>query len=128
MKKKPTLKRLKKDAWKLMSEYIRRRWAGRNGLINCFTCGKRGHWKTMQAGHFRHGHHMDYEFLNLQAQCPQCNKWRSGRLDVYATRLVEKYGHEILEELEYKAHQVGKHDRSFFENKIDELKNKLNGL
>ncbi len=99
------VKRLHKKAWQLRSEYVRRK---ENGI--CFTCDKRewdeqrgeNNWKAMQAGHFKHGV-LDYDDLNIHCQCPQCNKWKHGKLDEYAVRLVRKYGCEVLEELEKRA-------------------------
>lgn len=122
--KKRSLKSLKKKAWKLMSEYIRRRWAV-NNIVACFTCDKRAHWKTMDCGHFKHGNHMNWEINNLAPQCGRCNRYLHGRLDVFAARLIQKYGHEVLDELEYKANQAPQYDRMFMDQLIENLENKL---
>ncbi len=55
----------------------------------------------MDAGHFKHGC-LDYDRENIHPQCTGCNRFWHGRLDVYATRLVEKYGPKILKRLEEK--------------------------
>jgi hypothetical protein len=34
-------------------------------------------------------------------RCPQCNKWKNGNLNAYAIFLERKYGHGILEELDF---------------------------
>lgn len=75
-----------KKAWKLMSEYVRRRDKG-----ICITCGKKDHWKNMQAGHFVHKDCMDFIFENINCQCAQCNKWKHGELGIYSVKLNHKY-------------------------------------
>ena len=51
MPKKPTRKTLITKLDKVFSEYIRRRYA-KNDIATCVTCGKKDHWKKLQAGHF----------------------------------------------------------------------------
>ena len=90
-------------AWKLMSEYVRRRDKG-----ICFTCFKKDDWRNMDAGHFKHNR-LDYDPRNINAQCTGCNRFRDGKLDIYALRLEEKYGHGIIQELDYLSRQVQKY-------------------
>ena len=51
---KPTIKNLTKKLDTIFSEYIRRKDANKNGLVECFTCGVIKYWKGegMQCGHF----------------------------------------------------------------------------
>lgn len=60
----------------------------------------------MQCGHFKHGK-LDYDLRNLKPQCPQCNMWKSGRLDVYAIKLVQQFGLLWVEQLEKDAAAKG---------------------
>lgn len=49
---KESISKLKKVAWKLCSEYNRRKDANADGYTSCVTCGKVAHYKSLQAGHF----------------------------------------------------------------------------
>ena len=98
---------LKKKAWSLMSEYVRRRDKG-----VCFTCGKRewneelgeNNLKVMQAGHYIHNR-LDYDPMNINCQCQRCNHFLSGNLGIYAERLIKKYGKTAITKLRERASQ-----------------------
>ena len=94
---KKSIKQLKKQAWKLCSEYIRRR---DNGC--CFTCFVRKEWKEMQAGHFIHGNTKLtwLDETNIHCQCSRCNMYLSGNLRVYTLYMIKKYGIKKVETLE----------------------------
>lgn len=89
----------KKKAWKVFSEFIRRRDKGR-----CFTCGKKLSWKEMDAGHYIPasvcGLYLYFDERNVNCQCTACNRFRHGNLTQYALKLQKKYGKDILEEPE----------------------------
>ena len=91
-------RRWKAKAWSVFSEFVRRKDADQWGIVSCFTCPARKHWKKMQAGHFQHGR-LDYDERNVHPQCPQCNLFYSGRLDEYAMRLVRENGEEWVKRL-----------------------------
>ena len=97
-KKQKSLPVLKKKAWKLISEYVRRFGADSNGMQTCFTCGDRKHWKEMQTGHLFHGR-LDYSLLNLKPQCPRCNIWLNGNGAVYAMKMTELIGIDEMKAL-----------------------------
>lgn len=86
---------LRKKAWDVFSKWVRNR-DGR-----CVTCGSRN---SLQAGHFYHGV-LDFDEMNINAQCSQCNKWNHGNLAVYSVYLLRKYGQEKFEDLE-KRHYI----------------------
>lgn len=94
---KAALKRLHKKAWRIFSEYIRRRDKG-----ICFTCGDKRPWKQQNAGHFRHDV-LDFDELNIHCQCRRCNHFYSGKLDIYGRRLIELHGLETLMDLHKRA-------------------------
>lgn len=77
--------------WKLMSKYVRLKYADKQGKCKCYTCDVVKNWKELQAGHFKHNR-LDFDERNLKPQCVKCNKWLSGRLDVYAENLIKDYG------------------------------------
>jgi hypothetical protein len=90
-------------AWKVFSEYIRKRDGGK-----CCTCPSVNHWKDCNAGHFKHNK-LDFDEMNINCQCVSCNKWNHGRLDRYASFLIGKYGLEAFEDLNRRAEIVHKY-------------------
>jgi len=121
-KRKRPLKLLKKDAWAVFSQYIRIRDQG-----VCFTCGVHKPWKEMHAGHFKHlpKECESFDERNVNTQCVGCNKYRGGKLDVYAERLVKRYGPEILEELSRMKHETRKYTRDEILKIIEKYKEKI---
>ena len=107
---------LRKKAWKLRSEYIRR---AENGI--CFTCGKHDDWKNMHAGHYIHGV-LDFDDVNIHCQCPRCNKWLSGNQGVYCERLIAEYGLEAVTFLRERA----KTEKKGGKYTIDEIEGFIN--
>lgn len=97
--KKSTTKSLKTKLWKLVSEYVRKSEADWRGLTECYTCGARKPWTEMNAGHFKHNT-LDFDLRNLKPQCPQCNLFKHGKLDVYGVRLVKEHGLAWVKKLE----------------------------
>lgn len=87
----------KDKLWRIFSRYIRLR---DNGI--CFTCGIRKHYKEMQAGHFIHNV-LDFDEMNVNAQCVQCNKFKHGMGQEYAIRLLNKYGQDKVLDLHKRA-------------------------
>jgi hypothetical protein len=123
-------KRLKKsigtlhdDAWKLMSEYVRRKENGK-----CFTCGKVDDWKNCDAGHFIHRDCLDYEEMNIHCQCVRCNRYLHGNLGVYGIKMVKVYGIKQVELLYKLSHLPKKFKRIDLEAIISNLKEAINGL
>jgi len=104
--KKPSHKKLKADAWRWFSRYIRLRdclkTTGTNEWGICFTCNTRHHFKELQAGHFvdGRGNSVLFQEDGVHAQCLQCNYFKSGNKDVYTPRMIEMYGLARVEELQ----------------------------
>jgi hypothetical protein len=84
-----------------MSEVVRREAKG-----VCYTCGKIDDWKNMHCGHFKHGK-LDFDFRNQHCQCPKCNTYESGKLDVYGIKLVREHGLGWVNQLEKDAWAKG---------------------
>ena len=120
-KKRSKLKILKDKAWKLFSLYIRKKELG-----ICFTCGKQGDIKDMQAGHFKH-RKLDFDERNIHCQCKRCNSkfMLRGNLDVYAVKLEEAYGYGILQDLTIAARPAHKYSQQELEDIIDKYSYKL---
>lgn len=129
-KKKPTLRALKNKAWKLMSEYIRRKDADEGGTNYCYTCGQPKFWKELQAGHFVGGR-TNAVLLNeevIRPQCLMCNVFLRGNYGRYTLKMVDEVGREKVEELMALKNKVVKYTHSDLEEKIEDLKQKLEGL
>ena len=103
---------LKRKAWETFSKWIRNRdnWT-------CFTCDKYDKSQYMHAGHYVHKDCLDFDERNINSQCAGCNTYRHGNLNVYASRLEEKYGHGILQELE----KLGREYRAFTKKELEEI-------
>ena len=43
--RKPKRKGLVKKLDTVFSEYIRRKYADKKGIVSCYTCGKKAYWK-----------------------------------------------------------------------------------
>ena len=81
---------LKRKAWEIFSKWIR------NRDKRCVTCGSTN---QLQAGHFWHGV-LDFDEMNINAQCVKCNKYLSGNLAPYSVYLVNKHGIDKFKDLE----------------------------
>jgi len=117
-------KKLHRKAWKLMSEWIRRKEANADSYVWCYTCDAVSHWKNMQAGHFWHGK-LDFDERNIKVQCPRCNKHLSGNLAVYAHNLQEDLGLEEWQKLKVDAHNSPKYTLLDLDKIILDLESKL---
>ena len=102
MKKKLSLKKLKKKADDIYSKKLRLKFSDDNGNVKCFTCSTIKNWKEIQCGHYitRKITILRYDPRNTRPQCVGCNMFNQGRLDVFAFNLVREYGSSILEELQ----------------------------
>ena len=125
--RKQTVSQLKKKADKAFSEYVRRRDSDRNGIGKCITCDKRGHWKTMQNGHFvkRSVSSLRYDDENNNLQCPACNVWKYGELYTYGKELDLKYGDGTAEKLHNRRFETHKFTIQELEEIIQEAKENL---
>lgn len=121
---------LEKKLDEVYSLYIRMSHADEKGMVQCYTCSKRDHWKKMQCGHYisrRHKSTRWYE-KNTKVQCVGCNVFNQGNGPAFAQHLIKDYGPSILEELEIKKNNIfkgGKVEISFL---TEEYNTKLNQL
>ncbi len=113
---------------KIFSEYIRRINSNDSGITTCFTCGKTGHYETMQLGHYRPRAHMAtrYHELNCKVQCEDCNCYKDGMYKTFGLRLDALHGPNTAESM-YELSQTIVHDFPFDE-KIAEYSEKLIAL
>ena len=99
VKRKTLVKKL--DA--IFSEYIRRKYADKNGIVKCYTCNKKAYWKGegMQNGHFisRSSRILRWRQDNCRPQCYACNCMRYGQAYIFGANLNKEYGFNKAEEL-----------------------------
>ena len=131
-RKTKTIGKLKKEAWILLSKYIRLKYADKDGYVSCVTCpppGTRKHWKEMQAGHFVPRGRGNACYLleeNIHPQCHRCNINLSGNPSAYAKYIKDMYGSEKIDELEMLGRTTKKFTTKELEEIIQDLKQKLN--
>lgn len=92
---------LRDKAWTTFSKWIRNRDPF---CVTHLVLGKEV--PSENAGHYWHGK-LDFDEININGQCVNCNKWNSGRLAEYGTYLRKKYGIEEVESLETRKNQTG---------------------
>jgi hypothetical protein len=109
----------KKKADKVFSDFIRQRDGG-----VCITCGNRKDWKYQQAGHYhsRSCVALRYNEKNVNCQCVACNVFKGGNYPIYAIKMIEKYGDNILYELDEilkeSKKNIGKYGKDFYKGII----------
>ena len=90
-------------AWKVFATWVKNRDTDWRGYGNCFTCETKLKVPSGQAhaGHFVHGKYKKTYFLesNVHLQCRSCNYFKDGARDVYALKLIEKYGDGIIQQI-----------------------------
>lgn len=129
MPKKPTRSKLVKKADAVFSEYIRRRYA-KDNIAECFTCGKKDHWKKLQCGHFQSRKHYATRWNedNCQVQCAGCNVFRYGEQYTFGRNLDAYIKEGLAEELNILSNKTVKYSNpdlieliEFYKKKIAEL-------
>jgi len=125
-----SLPSLDKKLWRIVSEYVRRRDANYGGLCLCPTCGAPKHWKEMDAGHFisRDRKSTKFDERNIHAQCPACNRFKSGKQYEMSIYIDQKYGQGTANSLLIKSKQRVRRKRFDYEFLITEFKEKLERL
>lgn len=86
----------------LMSKYIRMKYAGKDGMVECVSCGKILHWKECHCAHYIKRAKMWTRFLeeNLNVACPYCNTYNQEfHMKMYTIKLIKQFGLAFVEEL-----------------------------
>jgi hypothetical protein len=105
----------------LVSKYVRRKAADKDGLVQCYTCPTVLPVAEMQAGHYipRGNQLLRFDVdRNIRPQCHSCNCLYHGRIAEYGKRLEEEMPNvtEVLLEESRIVHRWGR----------DELKSMIN--
>ena len=127
MPKKPKRSTLVKKADTIFSQYIRKRYADNNGFVECFTCGKKDHWKNLQCGHFmsRKFYSTRWDETNCQVQCSGCNVFRYGEQYKFGRNLDIELGNGIAEGLQQKSKKIMKYTNYELVELIEHYKKKV---
>lgn len=127
--KKPNRKKVKEKAIDAFQMWVR--WRDN---FTCITCGTKvdPYSETakmmMHAGHYigRGNENVVFHEKNVNAQCRNCNgkeNW-TGDKNPYALKLIEKYGPDILQELE----NAKTHDHNYSISDLQEIEAKYLNL
>lgn len=106
-RKKQTRSQLVKKLDTVFSQYIRKSKADKQGFCTCCTCGKKVHWKEIQAGHFMSRKHYSirWDERNVNPQCVACNVFRYGEQYKYSIFL----GKELADVLYLQSKEIKKY-------------------
>jgi hypothetical protein len=100
-RRKRSQKQIQKDkTWAACSKYVRIRDANMQGYEECYTCGKFGYWKEMQAGHAFGGRGGSVLFDTdiIKPQCYACNCINHGKYDIFIPKLERERGSKFIQE------------------------------
>ncbi len=117
------------DADAIFSKYIRLKYADKNGLVACFTCGTKKHWTLMQNGHYIKRQHLylRWDERNCRPQDQYCNEYKDGNIPSFITEL-EKECKGITEILQEEMRLVHKPTREEIRGIISEYTPKVKSL
>ena len=121
---------------KVFSQWVRMRTADHRGFVECYTCGKVAHWKTVDAGHFQSRAKFSTRWMcdpeegmvNVAPQCKSCNGFRSGEQFKFARRLDAEFGEGTAESIEQASNQTRKYSVEELEALIDVYNRRLRKL
>jgi len=132
-KKLKTLPKLTEECAVLLQRIVRMKQAVhlKSAYIQCVTCGKVDHWKSMHGGHFISRTWTATKILeeNIHPQCPGCNTFKPERVaDDYFKFMVDTYGYEFVEELILKKRIPIKRPRAVLMDTLASLKEQAKQL
>ena len=123
-KKTKTIAGLVEDAATILQRIVRMKAADESGYCQCVTCGRVGHWKEMDGGHYISRTYTQHKLReeNIHPQCKGCNRFAHKIHDDYARYMRETYGAEFVDWLSDTKRQTKKYSRPEIEDLIVELK------
>ena len=99
------------DHW--MSVYIRLKYANEFGMCQCYTCGAYIKWKAPRPhgahnGHFikRGNNNKRFDEKNCRVQDYECNVVKNGNDKIFAQKLNEEAGYDIVSELKQESKKL----------------------
>ena len=110
----------------VFSQYIRVKYANKEGIVRCFTSGKDFHWEKIQCGHFISRRNLSTRWLelNCRPQSEYDNCYLNGNLEVFEKNLEEERAgsSEYLREI---AREINKPSLTDLKEMIIEYRSKL---
>lgn len=132
LKKKSTknVSKTKAKAWSAFSLYIRTKYADEDGLVACYTCGKRAEIKNMQAGHGIGGRNNAVLFMEeiVRPQDMGCNVFGRGQYARFTRKLIDELGMNRYDEIVTESGKPVKYNLADYEAIEAKYKEKLNNL
>lgn len=121
-----SFKNLIQDLDHVFSQYIRCKYADSNGIVECYTSGKKIEWTKIQNGHFIPRSNLGTRWLesNCRPQSEHDNCFLSGNLDVFENKLESEHS-GIVDYLQEVARQVSKPTKDELKSLIIEYRSKL---
>ena len=118
---------LMSDLDHVFSRYVRIKNADSNGIVECYTCGKKHKWQDIQCGHFMVRANLGIRWMeqNCRPQCEECNCYKNGNLEEFEYKLDEE-NNSLVEYLRESARQVVKPTRDELKGLLIEYRAKLN--
>lgn len=128
--KSPSRQKALRMADKAFSEYIRNKYADKNGMCRCFTCGVYQPWIAMDCSHYvpRVCMWTRFDERNVRVCCKICNQYLHGNLEKFRNHLVREIGESEVEWLESKRFQDYKYTTQDLIDLADKYKEKLANL
>lgn len=120
----------KERAWKIFSEYVRRKHSDAEGYSRCYTCEVVAHWKNLQCGHAIPGRNnaVLLDDSICRPQCCLCNVFKHGQLHIFATKLQLENGQDWWMQKLADSNRAVKVGRAEYEVIIEDLKKKVEEL
>lgn len=108
----------------LLQKLVRMKAADQYGMCQCVTCGKRGHYKEMDAGHFVSRTYSKFKLHeeNIHPQCKGCNRYASRSIDDYFIFMCDTYGSDAVRQMIETKREIKKWDRIELTDMISDLK------
>jgi len=80
------------DADAVFSQFIRLKYADKEGKVKCYTCDVVKHWTMMQNGHYmkRGNLYLRFDERNCRPQESYCNEYLHGNMAEYTKRLDQE--------------------------------------
>jgi hypothetical protein len=80
------------DGDAVFSQFIRLKYADKEGKVQCYTCPTKKHYTLMQNGHYvnRANLYLRFDERNCRPQCQGCNEFESGNMAVYTANLEKE--------------------------------------
>ena len=91
----------------IFSKYIRLKYS-KEGICECYTCGKYNKWQNMQCGHFfsRKYYATRWDENNVRVQCVSCNVFHEGEKIIFTQKLFKEIGAEKMQLLGIKKNNI----------------------